>query len=74
MLYYLAVAVLVAGGVGFTQVEERDEHPLLTNPRGVWLNSAKLLALAIVSGIFWPVVLSTEVLSYLSSLYKDVFH
>lgn len=74
MIYYLAVAVLVASWVGFTQVEERVFIPLLTNPRGLWWNSAKLLALAVISGVFWPVVLSTEVLSYLSSAYKDVFH
>ncbi len=72
MKLYLAIAVLTAGWVGFSQVEHRVILPALANPKSFWPNAFKLLCIATLAGVFWPLVLLVEVWSHLSKSIKEV--
>lgn len=72
MKLYLAIAVLTAGWVGFSQVEHRVILPALANPKSLWSNAFKLLCIATLAGVFWPLVLLVETWSYLSKAAKEV--
>lgn len=71
MTLYLAIAVLTAGWVGFSQVENRVVLPELANPKSLWSNAFKLLC-ATLAGVFWPLVLLVEIWSHLSKSVKEV--